>query len=60
MISLFLFSLLEFLSYIVLIIIYSMSISDLQKVDLVLLAYARDNQCSDSVLQHSINMYADS
>ena len=49
-ISLYLISLLEILSYIALIIIYSMSISDLQKVDQVLLAYARDNQCSDSVL----------
>ena len=53
-------SLLEFAAYIVLMIFYIISLNAFVMIDDTLLNYAKDNACSDAVLQRALTVYADS
>lgn len=49
--------LVEFLLQVTLAIIYWVAIGNAQKIDIDMLQYAGDNDCSDASLQHAFNMY---
>ena len=47
----------EYAISVALIVVYCVAMSAINKVDLDLMNYFNDNQCSDGVLQHSIEKY---
>jgi len=55
-----LFITLEGAAYIVLIVLYAIALYNFNLIDKDMLNYARDNSCSDAVLQRSIDVFANS
>ena len=51
------FGALEIIGYITLMIVYMIILSDIGQVDLDMMQYIVDNECSDAVLMHSIVEY---
>jgi hypothetical protein len=53
-------STLEGLAYITLAALYCIALASFNKIDKDMLLYAKDNKCSDAVLQRSIDVYSTS
>lgn len=53
-------SILEVCGYITLIILYSIILKGMNKIDRAMLSYAVENKCSDAVLQYAITKFHDS
>lgn len=51
---------LEFAAYITLTVLYCIALANFNQIDSDMMTYARDNKCSDAVLQRSIDVYASS
>ena len=51
------FGALEIIGYITLMIVYMIILSDIGQVDLDMMQYIVDNECSDAVLMHSFVEY---
>ena len=53
-------SIIEFACYIIMIVLYCITLSAYNQINPDLLKFARDKNCSDAVLQRALSVYSDS